>query len=52
MMKAPGLRSLVVKSPLWPFAGWDGALIGVIFTRVQGPLGVSWGMVMASSGRV
>lgn len=49
-MKVPGLRSLVAKSPDWPFAGCEGLFIGVIFAREHGPLGVFGGMSRVSGG--
>jgi hypothetical protein len=51
-MKDPGLRSLQAKSPYWPCAGWEGDVMGVIFTSGQGPLGVLGGMSWVSLGRV
>lgn len=51
-MKVPGLRSLAVKSPDWPAAGWDGEDIGVILTSGLGPLGELDGMDSMSLGAV
>ena len=61
-MNVPGFRSLVAKSPDCPFAGWEGVLMGVIFTSEEGPVGMFSGMVeslgfvriddLASGGRV
>lgn len=43
-MNVPGLRSLAAKSPLWPDAGWEGEVMGVILTGVHGPLDVFGGI--------
>lgn len=43
-MNVPGLRSLAAKSPDWPAAGWEGEFMGVILTRVHGPLGIFGGI--------
>jgi len=51
-INVPGLRSFVAKSPLWPHAGWDGVVIGVIFTSGQSPKGVVAGISGDSFGRV
>ncbi len=51
-MKELGFKSLVAKSPDWSQAGWEGAMMGVILTWEQGPLGVFAGMEGMSLGRV
>lgn len=47
-MKVPGLRSLVAKRPFWPCAGWEGVVMGVIFTGALGPLDRLDGMHLES----
>lgn len=51
-MNEPGGRSFAAKSPLWPFAGWAGLVMGMIFTCGHGPSAVVAGMFTASIGRV
>lgn len=51
-MNVPGFRSLVAKSPDWPYAGWVGVVMGVIFTIEEGPVGMFAGVEMASVGFV
>lgn len=47
-MNVPGFRSLVAKSPLCPFAGWEEVVMGVILTTGLGPLGVFGGRSLVS----
>lgn len=47
-INVPGFRSLVAKSPDCPSAGWVGAVMGVIFTSEEEPVGMVAGMEIAS----